>query len=94
MIKRELKYYRWSYENGKITLLEKKTGKEMTILMAMADSFVRGYISFKNKNRIEQTKKAHDKIKKTLEKKVEHLQAKVEKLSSRKEKKNDQPQED
>jgi len=53
---RELKYFKWVYDNQKITLVDKEKGKSMTLSMKMADSFVRAYISFKVKHNIEQKK--------------------------------------
>lgn len=61
---RELKYYKWSFEKNKVTLLEKRVnGEKMTLSMAMADSFVRAYISFKNNQRIEEKKSLADSYK-------------------------------
>ena len=57
MITRKLKYYEWSYENEKILLLDKKNKNIFELNMAMADSFVRAYISFKNNCRLEREAK-------------------------------------
>ena len=54
---RELKYYKWIFNENKITLVNKKSGQVFDLSMATADSFSRACISFRNRYRIEQVKK-------------------------------------
>lgn len=86
---RELKYYKWVFDNDKIILVNKKLGEKNSFIlsMAMADSFCRAYISFKNKYRIEQTMKWKNILKKTKEankQRVERLRNRVISLENKK----------
>jgi hypothetical protein len=54
MVKRILKYYEWVYEDGAVSLLDKRNSNKMVLSMAMAESFCRACIGFRNRQRIEQ----------------------------------------
>lgn len=82
---RELKYFKWVFEKDKIVLVNKRENKSFILTMAMADSFSRAYISFKNKYRIEQVTKWKDLLKKTKE----LCQNRIEDLKNKNESKND-----
>ena len=64
----ELKDYKWQYENGIVTLVNKKTGAEFPLPISKMDSVSRAFISFRNRYRIEQVEKLcarfKDKVKK------------------------------
>jgi hypothetical protein len=64
---RELKYYKWVFEKDKVILVNKKDNTSFILTMALADSFSRACISFRNKYRIEQVIKLRELSKKTKE---------------------------
>ncbi len=61
-LKRELKYFSWEYENGKVTLFDKVNGTEFVMPMSMVDSFMRAAITFKNSFRNEKLKGLQKRI--------------------------------
>ena len=64
MILRHLKLYIWAFDidKGTVILFDKKENITMTLPMNKADSFVRAYISFKNRERIEKCKELKTKL--------------------------------
>jgi len=72
---RDLKYYSWSYKNGKETLFDKRKKIELPLSMNMGDSFCRAHISFRNQYRIEQIKK----IREMYRNKIKALQERLHK---------------
>lgn len=83
---RNLKYYSWQLieEDGTIVAFDKRNNISLVLSMAMADSFVRAYISFKTRQRINEKKVLREKY----QKRVEGMLERIEKLKSRKEVEN------
>ena len=75
---RSLKYYDWSFEKRKISLLDKRATVGMVLAPATSDSFVRAWISFKNRQRIEEK----EALRKAFKKQAEKYQEKIERLKS------------
>lgn len=78
MITRHLKDYNWTYENGIVGLLNKKTGDEIKIAIEKIDSLSRACIAFRNRFRIEQNRKTRTLIMKQ----VYSLRQKLAKIKS------------
>jgi len=83
---RNLKHYSWQLieEDGTIVAFDKKRNVSLVLSMAMADSFVRAYISFKTRKGISEKKALREKY----QKRVEGMLERIEKLKSRKEVEN------
>ena len=64
---RNLKNYKWVYGDGQIMLINKRNSESITLSMAMADSFVRAYISFKVRYNIEQRTLLREQLKRQRE---------------------------
>jgi hypothetical protein len=80
---RELKDYKWIFEKGTITLINKRNNNKMPLSLAKADSFVRAYISFKNRHRIEQSKRFHNMMtgmKSRYQERIDKLVRKIKSL--------------
>lgn len=73
---RELKYYRWEFNNNKIILTNKRNGSNFVVSMAMADSFVRAYISFKTCQRNYEK----DIVRKATNKRIDGYRGRIHKL--------------
>ena len=86
---RILKYYTWEYENGMVYLVCKKEGHQqvMKLSMAMADSFVRAYISFKTHQKIDERNAIHVRLNKKLDAKDVRIQKLVEMIGKLRNKK-------
>ena len=50
------------FDNGSVILFDKKENNKMILTMDKVDSFVRAYISFKTRNRIEKCKELKVKL--------------------------------
>jgi len=68
MIKRSLKYYEWQLENGTVILFDKKLDHKTRLSLAMADSLMRAYISFKNTYRLQREADMRSGYKSRIEK--------------------------
>ena len=82
---RNLKYYSWQLieEDGTIVAFDKKRNISIVMSMAMADSFVRAYISFKTRKGINE-KKA---LREGYQKRMERMSERISQLKGRLEKK-------
>ena len=80
---RELKYYRWIFDKGKVVLFDKRKNIGFPLNMLMADSFVRAWISFKNRQRVEEK----DKLRLAARKQREKYQARTKALREKRAKK-------
>ena len=82
---RNLKHYSWQLieEDGTIVAFDKKRNVSLVLSMAMADSFVRAYISFKTRQRINE-KKA---LREGYQKRMERMSERISQLKGRLEKK-------
>lgn len=67
MAVRELKYYKWVFDKDKVTLVNKKNNQNFVLTLALADSFSRAVISFRNTYRIAQVNKWRELLKKSKE---------------------------
>ena len=76
MVSRNLLNYKWSYEKGVITLLDKKKSISFDLPIAYIDSLLRAGIAFKNTHRIEQLQKQNTRLVKANER-YKKLQDKI-----------------
>ncbi len=87
MRERKLNDYKWVYEKGKITLVNRKTKETMPLKMDKVDSLVRAYISFKNNQRIDEKKVLISRYNVRIEKllgRIRNLKETIKKLRIKK----------
>ena len=67
MVTRELLRFTWKYNQGEVTLIDKKKGIMFSLPIAYMDSLMRAGIVFKNAHRNEQIEKLHIRTQKVRE---------------------------
>jgi len=72
---RNLKHYAWQFveEDNTIVLIDKREKKTLVLSMAMADSFVRAYVSFKTRQRVNEKKALREGYQRRLEAVAERI---------------------
>ena len=83
---RNLKHYSWQLieEDGTIVAFDKKRNISLVLSMPMADSFVRAYISFKTRQRINEKKALRESYQKRMERMAERISQLRSKLEENK----------